>query len=92
MSQATSSEAQRATAAAIHESGLSTGFFYLSGHGIPDKLFSNVLDATRTFLLDSTDEEKATLSIESNDFARGYQCKGLNVTQGKPDWHEALDL
>ncbi|EGG10714.1 uncharacterized protein MELLADRAFT_115467 [Melampsora larici-populina 98AG31] len=83
---------QSKTAAEIHEACTSTGFFYLTGHGIPTHLFSDVLNATRSFLLNATEEEKESLSIASNDFARGYQRKGLNITQGKADWHEALDL
>ncbi|KAH9814937.1 hypothetical protein DFH28DRAFT_893665 [Melampsora americana] len=83
---------QRKTATEIHKACTSTGFFYLTGHGIPTHLFSNILEVTRTFLLEATEEEKESLSIASNDFARGYQRKGLNITQGKSDWHEALDL
>ncbi|OAV96682.1 hypothetical protein PTTG_02938 [Puccinia triticina 1-1 BBBD Race 1] len=76
----------------IHTACRTTGFFYLTGHGVPVAEQSQILSTTRAFLVDGTDAEKEALSITTNDHARGYQRIGDNVTGGKADWHEALDL
>ncbi|MBW0549343.1 hypothetical protein O181_089058, partial [Austropuccinia psidii MF-1] len=80
------------TANLIHQACSKTGFFYLTGHGISKEEMSKILQVTRAFLVDGSEETKARLSIFLNDKARGYQRRGENVTSGKPDWHEALDL
>ncbi|KAJ3371459.1 hypothetical protein HDU91_005290 [Kappamyces sp. JEL0680] len=36
--------------------------------------------------------EKEEISIQKNDFARGYQRLGQNITQYQSDWHEGVDL
>ena len=37
-------------------------------------------------------EEKDKISIQPRNPFRGYQALGVNVTNGKPDQHEGLDL
>jgi hypothetical protein len=76
----------------IHAACQTTGFFYLSGHGVTAEEGAQILRTTRAFLVDGTRAEKERLSIARNDHARGYQRIGDNVTGGKSDWHEALDL
>ncbi|KAI7942495.1 hypothetical protein MJO28_012522 [Puccinia striiformis f. sp. tritici] len=88
----TSAENLQSTADKIHEACLKAGFFYLTGHGVPLSDQDSIISTTRSFLEDGTEAEKEELSITKNDHARGYQRKGDNVTQGKPDWHEAIDL
>lgn len=83
---------QLKTASAIHQACTSKGFFYLIGHNLTQDLLSETINVTREFLLESTEAQKHSLSIHLNDFARGYQRKGHNLTQGKSDWHEAFDL
>ncbi|KAF1984893.1 Clavaminate synthase-like protein, partial [Aulographum hederae CBS 113979] len=73
------------------------GFFYLTSHGIPAPTLETVLSLTRRFFLESSDADKDAMrrkgeGEEGGDGARGYQRVGENVTQGRRDWHEAVDL
>ncbi|KAI9841889.1 MAG: hypothetical protein M1838_003360 [Thelocarpon superellum] len=74
-----------------------TGFFYLTNHGIPGSQTDEILSLARTFFLSATEAEKASIArqdagVGTGDGARGYQKAGENVTTGKRDWHEAIDL
>ena len=73
------------------------GFFYLTGHSIPASTTNNVLSLARQFFLETPDLEKAAIARrepgdEYGDGARGYQRLGENITQGKSDFHEAVDF
>ncbi|XP_010270746.1 PREDICTED: probable 2-oxoglutarate-dependent dioxygenase At3g49630 isoform X2 [Nelumbo nucifera] len=65
------------------------GFFYV-GHGIPDSLVKKVKDVIHQFF-DLTYEEKLKIKMSTATGFRGYQRIGENITQGKPDMHEAID-
>ncbi|MCJ1254227.1 hypothetical protein MMC24_002041 [Lignoscripta atroalba] len=72
------------------------GFFYLTHHSIPSSLTDRVLSLAREFFTQCTDEEKQRIrrrdaGVGYGDGARGYQVVGDNVTQGRRDWHEAVD-
>lgn len=86
---------QLACSRSIHTACLSPGFFYLTGHGVPRDRRENVLRLARQFF-DLSAHRKEHLSIASDingtDGARGYQRLRENVTQGKADHHEGLDL
>ncbi|CAB4476555.1 unnamed protein product [Rhizophagus irregularis] len=43
-------------------------------------------------IYEACQEEKIKYSIANEDYARGYQRLGENVTRYKKDWHEALDF
>ncbi|XP_031478763.1 2-oxoglutarate-dependent dioxygenase 33-like [Nymphaea colorata] len=66
------------------------GFFYVKGHGIPDSIYKGVRDATRSFF-DLPYTEKLSIKMSSSTGFRGYQRVGENITQGRPDMHEAID-
>lgn len=68
------------------------GFFYLTNHGIPASRLNQILSLERTFFLTAPPAEKSSLARCQPDAARGYQTIGENVTQGKRDAHEAVDL
>ena len=90
-------QAQRKCAKEIFAACSSSGFFYLANHGIPTSLTDAVLSLGRDFFLESSAEEKAAVMREkvgvgNGDGARGWQPVRDNVTQGKRDWQEALDL
>ncbi|CAG8487591.1 8969_t:CDS:2 [Diversispora eburnea] len=79
------------TAKKIHEACRDVGFFYLTGHNVPQEISDQVLNLGNEFFqLD--DKEKMKLSIANEDMARGYQKLGENVTRYQKDWHEALDF
>jgi isopenicillin N synthase-like dioxygenase len=74
-----------------------SGFFYLTNHGIPPERTNEILHLARTFFLEASEEEKMSIArknpgVENGDGARGWQRVGENVTQGRRDWHEGLDL
>jgi isopenicillin N synthase-like dioxygenase len=70
-----------------------TGFFHLTDHGIPTSQLSNLLNLTRTFFQTAPSSEKERLARgNGGDMARGYQMIGENITLGKQDFHEAIDL
>ncbi|CAG8535823.1 1849_t:CDS:2 [Ambispora leptoticha] len=86
-----SHEAKLETARAIHAACRDFGFFYLKGHNIPQDVYETALRLGHEFFkLEET--EKAKLGIANEDFARGYQRLGENVTRYQKDWHEALDF
>jgi isopenicillin N synthase-like dioxygenase len=78
--------------AALNEACTKAGFFYLTDHGIPAARLTQILELARTFFLNATETEKNALARRDPDSARGYQRLGENVTKGKRDAHEAIDL
>jgi isopenicillin N synthase-like dioxygenase len=73
------------------------GFFYVTGHGIPQSRLDQVINLARTFFALPTEEKEKIKrrdagAPEGGDGARGYQGMGENVTQGRRDMHEAVDL
>ncbi|ODO11572.1 hypothetical protein I350_00353 [Cryptococcus amylolentus CBS 6273] len=85
--------AKAATAKAIHEACRDIGFFYIR---VPDDFLSDhemkeVLELGREFF-HRPEEEKMRIRLEESDNVRGYQKLHQNVTQGKADHHEGLDL
>lgn len=91
------SEAREATAEALNRACTQVGFFYLTGHGVPLERTQSVIDLARQFFLESSDQAKAAIQrndpgVEMGDGARGYQKIGENVTKGRRDWHEAIDI
>ncbi|CAG8491956.1 15707_t:CDS:2 [Funneliformis caledonium] len=83
--------AKRETAKQIHEACRDVGFFYLTGHNVPQEIIDKVLKLGYEFF-HLPEEEKIKYSIANEDYARGYQRLGENVTRYQKDWHEALDF
>jgi isopenicillin N synthase-like dioxygenase len=91
------SSIRQRTAQSIANACQEFGFFYLTGHGIPTSTLDSIIDLARQFFalplatknrIKRYDAETA----EGGDGARGYQGMGENVTGGKKDMHEAVDL
>ena len=84
------------TAKSLDDACRRVGFFYLKGHNIPASEFEQILALARSFFaLPSSEKEIIKLKpagVDDGDGARGYQVVGENVTKGKRDWHEGLDL
>ncbi len=67
------------------------GFFYLDGHGIPQAEIDAVLAAAaRFFALPATD--KLAIEMANSSQFRGYTRVGGELTRGKADWREQLDI
>ncbi|PBB27824.1 MULTISPECIES: isopenicillin N synthase family oxygenase [unclassified Mesorhizobium] len=67
------------------------GFFYLAGHGISWAEISEVLTASRQFFALPKADKLAIEMVKSSQF-RGYTRAGGELTKGKEDWREQLDI
>jgi isopenicillin N synthase-like dioxygenase len=73
--------------AATHE----VGFFYLTGHGIPDAVTARAFtEAERFFTL--PDEDKQRVAMLHSPHFRGWNRTGGELTRGRVDWREQIDL
>jgi isopenicillin N synthase-like dioxygenase len=63
-------------AASVGRAARATGFFYLTGHGIPRELVREMLDATRGFFA-KDGRAKAALAAERSAHRRGYMALGI---------------
>lgn len=71
--------AERAQAAwDIHRACRETGFFYVTGHGVPNALMDAQLAEAARFFGQSV-EAKRRLDLARSDCRRGYEAEGLQV-------------
>jgi len=84
-------EERAAFLAELRSAARDTGFFYLTGHGIPDQQVRQVIDESRHFFALPEDDKRAIEMVHSPHF-RGYTAAGRELTRGRPDWREQLDL
>ena len=75
----------------LREAAHQVGFFYLTGHGVPEQLTARLLEvARRLFALPQADKE-AIAMVRSPHF-RGYTPLGGELTRGQTDWREQIDI
>jgi isopenicillin N synthase-like dioxygenase len=67
------------------------GFFYLTGHALPDALTRQVLTLGRRFFDLPEADKLAIENVRSAQF-RGYTRIGHELTRGLTDWREQLDI
>ena len=67
------------------------GFLYLAAHGITLGETEAVLDAARAFFRLPQADKNAIAMVNSPQF-RGYTRVGGELTKGKADWREQLDI
>ncbi|NYD71601.1 isopenicillin N synthase family dioxygenase [Herbiconiux flava] len=67
------------------------GFFYLVGHGVPHELIERVMATARRFFALPEADKLAIENLNSPHF-RGYTRVGGELTQGKVDWREQIDI
>lgn len=67
------------------------GFFYLSGHGVPQELLDRLVAATRKFFALPL-EEKLRIEMVRSPHFRGYNRAGYEHTRGEQDWREQIDF
>ena len=84
-------EAAAAFRAQLLDATHNIGFFYLTGHGIPDADFDEMVDVAREFFALPEAEKLAIENTYSPHF-RGYTRVGGELTQGKTDWREQIDI
>ncbi|MGX5777172.1 isopenicillin N synthase family dioxygenase [Methylorubrum zatmanii] len=66
------------------------GFFYLTGHGLPDTELAAIQALARRFFALPLPEKRAVAMVHSPHF-RGYTEAGREITRGRPDWREQFD-
>ncbi|HEY3996086.1 MAG TPA: 2-oxoglutarate and iron-dependent oxygenase domain-containing protein [Mycobacterium sp.] len=77
--------------AGLREAAHEVGFFYLTGHDVPDELARGMLKAARRlFALPEADKD-AVAMVHSPHF-RGYTRMGGELTRGEVDWREQIDI
>ena len=75
----------------LREAAHRVGFFYLTGHGVPESLTARVLDAARRLFALTRADKDAIAMVRSPHF-RGYTRLGGELTRGEVDWREQLDI
>ncbi len=82
--------AQQQTAAQIDAACRNEGFFYITGHGIPEELQQRLEERARHFFSLPL-EQKMEIRMERGGRAwRGYFPLGQELTSGRPDQKEGL--
>jgi len=77
--------------ARLREAAHDAGFFYLVGHGVPRAQMSEVLRLAREFFALPVDVKNEISQLKSPQF-RGYSRIGGELTNGKVDWREQIDI
>jgi isopenicillin N synthase-like dioxygenase len=67
------------------------GAFYLAGHGVEPEAADRVFELCRRFFALPESERRAIEMVNSPHF-RGYTALGRELTQGRPDWREEVDI
>ena len=67
------------------------GFFYLTGHNVPEPLIAALKALSRAFFALPETEKLAIEMVKSPHF-RGYNRAGLERTRGEQDWREQIDF
>ncbi|KAF2261945.1 Clavaminate synthase-like protein [Lojkania enalia] len=90
-------QARQDIAATIDRACADYGFFYLTGHGIPTSRLDEIISLARQFFSLPLSEKNKIKRYdaggpEGGDGARGYQGMGENITLGRRDHQEAIDI
>lgn len=75
----------------LREAAHEVGFFYLVGHGVSDELTAELLATGRRFFALPEADKTAIEMLRSPHF-RGYTRTGGELTRGRPDWREQIDI
>ncbi|MDM9622994.1 2-oxobutyrate oxidase [Rhizobium sp. AC44/96] len=67
------------------------GFFYLTGHGIPQGEIDDLTALARRFF-SLPEEKKLEIEMRKSPHFRGYNRAGLEYTRGTQDWREQVDF
>jgi isopenicillin N synthase-like dioxygenase len=75
----------------LREAAHEVGFFYLTGHDVPDALAGRVLEAARR-LFELPQADKDAVAMVRSPHFRGYTRLGGELTRGEVDWREQIDI
>ncbi|KZD07394.1 isopenicillin N synthase family dioxygenase [Oceanibaculum pacificum] len=76
---------------ALRAAARDVGFFYLTGHGIPDREIDGIFRLSRQ-LFDLPEPEKLAIEMVNSPHFRGYTRAGWEITRGRQDWREQIDI
>lgn len=76
---------------ALREAAHTFGFFYLTGHGVPERQVTEILGLARQFFGLPPEEKNRISQLKSPQF-RGYSRLGGELTNGRVDWREQIDI
>lgn len=77
--------------AGLREAAHEIGFFYLTGHGVPQTQMARVLALAREFFALPVAVKNQISQLKSPQF-RGYSRIGGELTNGEVDWREQIDI
>jgi isopenicillin N synthase-like dioxygenase len=75
----------------LREAAHEVGFFYLTGHEVPDELAGRLLAAARR-LFELPEADKNAIAMVRSPHFRGYTRLGGELTRGRVDWREQIDI
>jgi isopenicillin N synthase-like dioxygenase len=75
----------------LRDAARTYGFFYLTGHGVAEGLIQSVLALSRSFF-SLSEAEKLEIEMVKSPHFRGYTRPGYEVTRGRQDWREQVDI
>ncbi len=75
----------------LRDAARTYGFFYLTGHGVEDRLIQSVVALSRRFFALS-EKDKLEIEMVNSPHFRGYNRAGYEYTRGKQDWREQVDI
>lgn len=84
-------EAAAAFRAHLREVTHEVGFFYLVGHGIPESVMARAFETAREFFA-LPEAMKLSVEMRHSPHFRGYTRTGGELTGGRVDWREQIDL
>ncbi len=84
-------EARLAFLAQLRAAARDVGFFYLTGHDVPQDLIDGVLRGSRRFFA-LPDADKLEIEMVNSPHFRGYNRVGQERTKGRRDWREQVDI
>jgi isopenicillin N synthase-like dioxygenase len=73
---------RKAVGALLHAACRDVGFFNIVGHGVPKRVSSGVLSASRAWFERTSESDKRAIALSPATGFRGYAAMGMNVTQG----------
>lgn len=85
------SSTARKVANELREVCHSPGFCYLRGHGVAERLDTQLLQTAQQFF-ELPQEQRHALAIGNSPHFRGYTLLGDERTKGISDWREQLDV
>jgi isopenicillin N synthase-like dioxygenase len=75
----------------LREAAHEVGFFYLTGHDVPEELARRVVGVARR-LFELPQADKDAIAMGRSPHFRGYTRLGGELTRGEVDWREQIDI